>query len=286
MKDIRGLHLQVAEEYNEHGPDRDVECIERVQFEPYLQQQWLAPIAHQLTSLSLSFNECWGTAPGYFSGAGLIFPQLKTLNLGNFVASHHDHFDWILAQESLTSLGLDRCYIASHLRLCESQLETWKPPTHDWKQHPTGSFGFDWEDDCTYTFSGTWETIFDNIRSRLTNLSDFRFSYSTESFCSTPALIGLHNRRYITLDTGLLPTPWIEASGHDGEMKFGNNDSTVWQPKKGENSYRKRCGLNKAKGNEKGDLRALDELLQVVGERRRDKSLSDQDTSETDGEIG
>jgi hypothetical protein len=265
MKDIRGLHIQVAEEFNEHGPDRDIECIERVQFEPYFQEHWLAPIAHQLTSLSISFNECWGTAPGYFNGAGLVFPQLKTLELRNLVVSHHDHFDWVLAQKSLTRLGLNTCYIASHLRVGENLMGAWKPPTHDWKQHPIGSFGFESDDDCIYTFSGTWETIFDDIRSRLTNLSDFRFSY--EPYRTSPT--SLYNLRYITFDIGLLPSPWIEASEFSGEMQFGD----IWQLSRSDKPSRSLCTQNKAKENEDGDLRALDQLLQVVGKRRRDKGL-------------
>jgi hypothetical protein len=140
MKDITELHLHVAVESSWHGPDYDLYQTERVTFEPYLQKSWLEPFAHQLTALSLSFNECWGTMPGYFDGRGLIFPRLKALTLGNFVASNHDHFNWVLNQPSLTSLHLHNCFIASYLSLLDEDLERWRIPLQDCEKLPTGSF--------------------------------------------------------------------------------------------------------------------------------------------------
>ncbi|KAK7427357.1 hypothetical protein QQZ08_006126 [Neonectria magnoliae] len=92
-KDLSQLHLHVTEEYNEHRRDHDIYFVELVQFEPYMHKHWLSPLADQLTSLSLYFDEYWGTMPGTFNGDGLVFSQLKTLNLGAYASSRDDHMD-------------------------------------------------------------------------------------------------------------------------------------------------------------------------------------------------
>ncbi|KAL4893531.1 hypothetical protein BDV59DRAFT_177558 [Aspergillus ambiguus] len=104
IKNIDALHLMVADEYDEAGPDWDPYRIERQVFEPYLHREWLAPLSDHLVCLTLSFQVGWGTIPGYFDGSDLHFPRLTTLNLGNFVIGHHKHLDWVLKQSSLTSL--------------------------------------------------------------------------------------------------------------------------------------------------------------------------------------
>ena len=108
MKDVDRLHVLVAEEYTEGGPDGDIYCIERQQYEPYLQGSLLPPLASQLVNLTLAFNEGWGIMPGYFDGRGLVFPRLKTLTLRNFMIGYHNHLDWVLAQKTLTTLRLDQ----------------------------------------------------------------------------------------------------------------------------------------------------------------------------------
>lgn len=275
MTDLEELHLHVAVEYAEFGgPDQDLERIERVHFEPYLVEHWLAPVAHQLTSLSLSFTESWGTAPGTFRGdEPLNFPRLKTLSLGNFVASHHDHFNWVLRQASLQRLLMANCFLASHLQATESEVAKWKIPTHDWQRHPAGSYGFDDEYDCTFTFPGTWATVFDKMRSSLTNLREFGFSYSrgeTQFRDSETRPTELHKARYIAFDTGLLPSPWLEA--HDGAMAFGNNLESVTKSQRGVNPYVHLCSLNRASDLEEVDGVAFAKLQQTVSAREASTS--------------
>ncbi|KAF4977329.1 hypothetical protein FZEAL_6152 [Fusarium zealandicum] len=270
MKDVQELRLHITHEYNEFRPDRDLFFVERSQFEPYMEQHWLAPVAGQLTSLSLFFDECWGTLPGYFK-TDLAFPNLKTLNLSNFVISHHDHFDWVLAQKSLTCLRMDQCYILSHLCVRESELLSWKTPNHDWQLQPDGSFGLSHGDRRVHTFSGTWEATLDRIRSELPQLVEFRF-------CNTGRIhrfkdletmeTRLHNLRYIVLDTEMLPSPWLEANRRDGAMSFGNNHPSVSQPDEDEQSGKVNVGLNMAKKHEMGDKRAFEELLQTIEKRQ------------------
>lgn len=274
-KDISQLHLRIAEECNEAGPDHDIHCVERVEFEPYLHKSWLAPMTDNLTALTLHFRECWGVMPGFFKGTGLVFPHLKTLNLGYFTIAHHDQVDWILAQTSLRSLQLDRCFIASHLRIRSENKDDWSVQTYDWEELPHGAYGFRSEGDLIYYFPGTWETVFDRIRNSLPHLVDFQF-YIEEwtTYFDRPARgsTELSLRRYIVLDIGLLPSPWIEARDYDGEMDFGYNYPSVVNPSTGGEGRPGRIQnspMNRAKDTEKGDGRALDALLKATFERRR-----------------
>jgi hypothetical protein len=107
-----------------------------------------------------------GIAPAHFNRKGLKFPNLKTLTLGELVIGHHDQFDWVLAQKSLETLRLDRCFIVSHLCISSDQWDQWRVPTHDWHQYPESSFGF-YGAEKIFGFSGTWETVYDRIRDGL-----------------------------------------------------------------------------------------------------------------------
>ncbi len=271
VKDLTELHLLITHEYHEHGPDRDLEYPERQTYEPYLQNELLPPLAQQLTSLTLVFKECWGVMPAYFNGAGLAFPALKTLTLGEFVIGHHDQFDWVLAQKSLESLRLDRCFIASHLRVRNDQWDEWSPniPTHDWHRYPEGSFGF--EGAQIFGFSGTWETVYDRIRQELPKLREFcsvhhPYSHTFDHQGNMGANLSV--LRYIVFESGLCPSPWIQAREYDGEMEFGNNDPAVC-PREvtGAARYRSDKTLNRAKETKLGDGRALVDLVRAVQER-------------------
>ncbi|KXX74448.1 hypothetical protein MMYC01_208611 [Madurella mycetomatis] len=282
-KGITKLRLLVAEEYNEAGPDYDLDCVERRTFEPWLQNSFLPLFANQLTSLHLAFNEHWGVAPGYFDGKNLFFPNLKTLTLGNFVIGHHNQFDWVLAQKSLETLRLNQCAIVSYLTflhqsgLNQGQLRDWNTPIHDWKQYPEWSFGFD-EGMSTFSFPGTWEAVFDSIRAELPNLVDFRMenpSRAGNHFNSAEYMrCMLTCLRYTTLDTGLLPSPWIQADDFTGKMHFGNNDPAVLPPEdRGKYQYVEKAELNRAKETLAGDLRAFKALVRAVEERRRQRGF-------------
>ncbi|KNG86960.1 hypothetical protein ANOM_004188 [Aspergillus nomiae NRRL 13137] len=255
-KDIDTLHLMVAEEYDEAGPDWDTYRIERQVFEPYLHRQWLAPLADHLVCLTLSFQVGWGTIPGYFDGSGLHFPRLKTLNLGNFVIGHHAQFDWVLNQSSLVCLRLDRCSIVSHITTHQTNLEEWHVQTHDWHEYPIGSFGIDGPY-VIYGFSGTWEAIFDNICTRLPNLKDFCFHYGQDPlFPVCPEILSdrLTKQRYTAFDDF-----WHEADEESGLLDFGDSE---W-------GHPDRRYVNRSKETEMGDGRALDALLQKIRERQQ-----------------
>lgn len=122
-------------------------------------------------------------------------------------------------------LRLDSCYIASHLRACADEVESWKMRTQDWKQHPVGAYGFASPDDRIYTFPGTWDTVLDTICTSLPNLEEFQFGFMGRGgglYFQKPDTMptDLHKTGYITIDTGLLPSLWIEAEHGDGEMFF------------------------------------------------------------------
>ncbi|KAF6828719.1 F-box domain-containing protein, partial [Colletotrichum plurivorum] len=238
------LHLYVVEEWREYGPDHDAYSEERWKFEPHLQTEILPQFAANLTTLTLGFDEYWGTMPGYFDGRGLVFPCLRTLNLIQFVISHHDHFDWVLAQTSLQTLRLGKCHIASHISCTKDIAKD--------------------DDDQVFIFSGTWGTVFDRIRESLTNLVDFRFAYSADdSTFNSPNKIGtnLSPNRYIVFWEGMCPSPWMEANSSDGDVEFGNCDPTP-VPSDGEEDPD--VFVNRGKEVEEDDDRAFQALLGAV----------------------
>lgn len=273
MKDVERLHMMVTEEYNEHGPDRDVYMIERQQYEPHLQNSLLPPLADQLTNLTLSFGEEWGVVPGYFDGRGLVFPRLKTLTLGDFIIGYHDHFDWVLAQKTLTTLRLDACHIVSHLHIDSEEMDTWNVRTDDWELQPRGSYGFVDDRGRVYTFPGTWAAVLDRIRTELPNLTDFRFDkhmFGLMFLWWNEMGARLPEGRYITFDAGMLPTPWIEPNSL-GELEFGDGIAAPWVP--GENDESRddpEAIVNPARETEVEDRAALEALLETVRKRCRD----------------
>ncbi|KAK4182913.1 hypothetical protein QBC35DRAFT_509084 [Podospora australis] len=284
LQDITELRLLVTNEYNEHGPDHDLYLPERCDFEPWLQTKFLPCFADRLTSLHLAFGENWGVAPGYFDGKGLLFPRLKSLTLGEFVIGHHDQFDWVLAHTTLETLRLHDCVIASYLTFQEDQgstandrkqLSLWGIRTHDWHRYPAWAFG-QGETNATFRFDGTWEQVFDKIRTSLPKLADFRMENSSHRygphFNSTEEMrCSLTSLRYIVLDTGLLPSPWIKADNYTGALSFGNDDPEILPVEERAEPWHRRpgCELNRAQDTLKGDKRAFDELVSTVERRRR-----------------
>ncbi|VUC27696.1 unnamed protein product [Clonostachys rosea] len=198
IKDLEEVHLHVIQEYDEIDRQHNAFTqLERVTFEPWLQENWLMPMANNLRSLSLCFADNWGTAPGTFNGRGLAFPHLKSLHLRCFIISHYDHFDWVLNQTILETLRLEDCSIATVLRFGEG-MDLWGPDTHDWEPIPEGTFGNDWGE--IFFFSGTWEFIFDNIRARLSGLVAFEFLPESRDIdglnSSTEQITALYETRY------------------------------------------------------------------------------------------
>ncbi|VUC30520.1 unnamed protein product [Clonostachys rosea] len=253
---VTSVELQVAEECREEGPDYDLYRIERQTFEPYLLDHWLIPLSDHLTTLSVYFNECWGVVPGFFDGKGLQFEQLKTLNLGNFVIAHHDQLDWVLAQTTLATLCLDTCYIMTHLHSYDStDLDKWGVRKHDWVEVDPKTYGFEDDGGAVYTFSRTWETVFDGIRKSLVKLRRFEFysgsdlNYSLSFRSPGSKETRLTNYRYVTFDQGSI-SPWIDPRSSDGGIEFGYGEQ-----------------INPAKDHYEGDSRAFKELLSAVRTR-------------------
>ncbi|PLB54570.1 hypothetical protein P170DRAFT_432203 [Aspergillus steynii IBT 23096] len=251
-RDIDALHLMVADELDEDGSVEDMDGIERRTFESFLHHQWLVPLSNHLVSLTLSFRSPWGTIPGYFDGRGLHFPRLRTLTLGNFVIGHHDQFDWILNQSSLVSLCLDNCSILSYMTTFGESLEELHVQAHDWVQYPSSSFGID-DNVAIYGFSGTWEVVFDNIRTSLRELRTFRFHYYRDSeFPVVPEMQSsyLDNTRYALYGY----YGWNHA---DGRKDLVVSCCQSIHPD----------AVNRSEETEEGDGRALEALVQEVRKR-------------------
>ncbi|KAF4471796.1 F-box domain-containing [Fusarium albosuccineum] len=259
---VKELHLSICTEYNEHGPDQDAHKEERRTFEPFLQRDLLPSMASNLTSLTIKFDQEWGSIPGQFDGRGLSFPRLETLVLENFVIGHHDHLDWVLAQKSLKSLSLKNPRIVTHMRLDDTEVEQWRLRTDDWKRWPVGTFGFEGRNEAIFTFSGTWESVFDSIRTGLPNLVNFHLSDNSRY---RPEVVNeLSPFRYIVFNIGILPTPLIEVDdgcGFEFAEYYGEDAET-------EKAKSELATLDSAKIHETGDKRALDDLLKAVKERQ------------------
>ncbi|RSL54014.1 hypothetical protein CEP54_010106 [Fusarium duplospermum] len=268
MKDVNELHLSIATEYNEHGPDGDVYKDERQTFEPFLQTEILAPIAQNLTALTLKFDQEWGTAPGQFDGRNLLFPKLESLTLENFIVGHEHHMDWVYAQKRLKSLHLKDVRIVSHLLVDEENMKKWDLRTDDWKSWPHGAFGYEGYNERVFTVSDTWKIIFDSIRTKLPNLVDFRLYDHTIGHDSDAFNKGVSLQRYIAFVEWMLPSPWIEAQ-YDGELDFGEGwpEDELGHEKEAQMAAED-ATLNPARNNEEGDKKALDKLLETVKQRQ------------------
>lgn len=235
MKDLDELHLQIATEQNEHGPDHDYTRVELQTFPRHLCADWLAPVAHNLKALTIGMErENWGPFPGYFAPSNLQFPNLKTLHLRYYTIAHDDQLDWILAQKSLQTLVLQNCMIASRLRIDPENFQQWRVKTHDW-ENLSAQEGQDngWGWLCS-KYEGTWATVFDKITQSLPNLVDFKFNYSntflraplSKSLASNEGDSLVFPERYVVFDNGILPTHWPEADWqgimHDWGTSFPN----------------------------------------------------------------
>lgn len=267
---IDSLHLLVTEEFL-GTVDHSVfaPLAGRREYELHLQEKLLPPLSGQLATLTLAFFERWGLLPAYFNPCHLEFPRLRTLTLAEFVIGHDDHLDWVLAQTSLTTLRLHRCYIASHLRLRLGDVQYWRLRTDDWEEKPRGSYGFVNNNHAVYTYPGTWASVFQRIGTRLPNLTDFRLENDKPRFWfKAHGMDGarLSNRRYIVCDVGNSRSPWVETD-QDGEMEFGNNDPEPVMLDYNGRSWDVKMSLNRAAETEQADGMALEALLKTIRAR-------------------
>ena len=230
MGNLEELHVQMTQEYNEHGPDHDYTKVELQTFPAYFCSHWLAPISKNLKALSVySTSDNWGPFPGYFSPSGIAFPRLETLALGYYTLAHDNDLDWVLSIPSLRKLILHNCMIASRIRIETENMAEWNVRTHDWTPGPNEDGDSDWAE--SFTYAGKWSQHLDRIAEALPNLVDFRFghggewsrdiSYSVRERDSCGA--EMFPRRYICFDNGILPTHWQEAD-NDGELHTWVND--------------------------------------------------------------
>lgn len=166
-------------------------------------------------------------------------------------------------------------------------MQEWSVPTHDWEPYPEGVFGLE----ISFHFPGTWEPVFDGIRTELTNLVDFRMENTGWQFgpyfnSAENMGCGLTCLRYATFNSSLYAKPWKvpEACG-TGEMEFGNNNPMVVPPEERrsveeleeeleevEERDQQVC-LNRAKETLAGDTRAFEDLVNAVKDRRRERGL-------------
>ncbi|CAG9983127.1 unnamed protein product [Clonostachys byssicola] len=254
-EDLEELDLHIVQEHSESRPESDLHEVELVTFEPWLQDSLLMPMAN-LTSLSLCIDEFWGTAPGTFNGRGLAFPRLKSLKLKYFNISHYNHFDWVLNQTTLESLRLDSCTIATILDL-------WNPEMHDWEPIAEDTFGSDFGE--LFLFPGTWEFIFDKIRTSLPNLADFEFfpgpRYIREDRNSVRE--DINPTQQTTVLYGSRYSAFCESEGWVDPTEFGGViDFCDLEPNE-------QAMLDRHKPAEEGDQRALDELLDATKRRQK-----------------
>lgn len=114
-----------------------------------------------------------------------------------------------------------------------------------------------------YGFSGTWETIFDRIRTDLPNLLDFRFhndSWSTV-FPVRPweLTASLSKKRYSTFEEN-----WGDTKSDSGVMSFLDSD--------GRGNYGTMPYSKRAEETADGDGQALEALLAEIRERQQQRS--------------
>ncbi|KAK8035232.1 hypothetical protein PG993_010227 [Apiospora rasikravindrae] len=245
FRDVMGqldeLHVQMVQEYNEHGPDHDFTRVELQTFPRHLCSAWLFPIAANLKELSLySRTENWGPFPGYFDPSAISFPKLETLSLGYYTIAYDDQLDWVLSIKSLKKLVMHRCMIARRIRIAKENMQVWKTSTRDWEVLEA-----DPEDWCdAWSYHGRWSSLFEALATGLLNLQAFAFDYPCHHFKfgaeqeesreygveirhSMPSSI--FPARYVVFDNGILPTHWPEASDqgviywHDEIPNFHND---------------------------------------------------------------
>ncbi|EEU40595.1 uncharacterized protein NECHADRAFT_32703 [Fusarium vanettenii 77-13-4] len=258
LNDITRLHIMFCVEHTRNAFAYDTHHTERREYELHLQKTLLPSVANQLVELTLASQDRWGVMPGKFNGEGLDFPFLRTLTLGEYVIGHHRQFDWVLAQKYLTCLRLNRCFIASHMRLYEGDIEGWRIDTEDWERVSSEPY-YGWDEHQVYLFSKRWETVFDDIRKSLPRLREFCLTWDkpTDFFrqLDVSKTSWLSPDRYITFDISKKPSPWI-ASKDFGYYPY-RDDKDPTRP------------VNLAQVMDEQDRRAFEELVSSTYARRK-----------------
>lgn len=272
---LTSLHLKIAMESSDHGPDRDIDIPEKHTFyNRELNEHWLSPMQNQLTHLTLYGDDFWGVYPRW-DPRGLHFPKLKSLSLGNWSIAHQWQIEWILSHgHTLEELYLDDCPIIHALRF--------KPHQHaklEWAEGEVEIRDDRWADGHIYP-SLRWSSVLPLFTSRLKKLKRFGMGHGpwenhygewNRAFAQRYELPArLEVGRYGIFDCGTLPTHWII----DDKMYHGQE--VVWDDeavaKLEEDAERDCCWVYDAEengeeeklqypGGRVDDQRALDELI-------------------------
>ncbi|PNS15945.1 hypothetical protein CAC42_4346 [Sphaceloma murrayae] len=230
MSKLAGLHIQSTYEYNDHGPDQDLDKGERQSWHPHLLSTWIRPLAGQLKRLSLYDNTNWGLFPGRFDTEGLDFPQLEELSLGYYTIAHDDQLDWVLRCKTLKALTLHDVMILSHISIATEHLRTWSVSRAGWQQIPSPRFpddplpSVDGTDNaaCCFRYKTKWAYFFDRISGELPRLTQLHVGDSTgHPRADGASIYDIQNRhdvglnltlkRYVAFWDEVLPDQWKEA---------------------------------------------------------------------------
>ncbi|KAF2824877.1 hypothetical protein CC86DRAFT_48067 [Ophiobolus disseminans] len=214
---LKGLHLNIAMEYSEHGPDQDSNIPDKhTFFNRQLNAHWLAPTQKQLTHLTLYGDSFWGVYPRW-DPRGLHFPALKSLSLGNWSIAHEWQVDWILSHvDTLEELYLDDCPIVHALRFEQNQYGAL-----EWAEGELSVKDYGFEAGYMYP-SLRWSRVLPLFTSHLKKLKRFGMAHGpwmvtepregdgNHAFARRYELPArLEVGRYCIHDCGVLPTHWI-----------------------------------------------------------------------------
>ena len=182
MKDVTALHLHICTEWNEDNANG---LPEMRSFWPHLLSRWLEPLADQLETLTLYWDNHWGLFPP-MDLRDLHFPRLKSLSLGAYVFGLDEQLEWLLSHKTLEHLSFDSCAICSswdipdppnehhlhdELRFAQRRLPV--STTFD-PQAGLGELGSEW----VFKYDGRWPTYFARMAKELPKLRRFQFGHN------------------------------------------------------------------------------------------------------------
>jgi hypothetical protein len=236
FKAVRGrlkkLHLQIATESNDAGPEYDIEMADATGgFTQSLPNYWLKPMTTQLTHLTLWSTEClWGIWPFMDLRKIPTFSRLKSLYLGNLTIAHDWQIDWIVSHKTtLVELVFYDCPIIVALMLNKEHVEINFPNLSQIK-HTISKDEKEEDKDYLVEVELRWHHVFDRLREGLPLLRhlavyrgdwDFRKGfedrYDLEGNCP-------HDYRFF--EHGVGPSPWRDEDGYSFYMPQDGEDYT------------------------------------------------------------
>ncbi len=167
-------------------PDLATEPSLQKGFRDQLPYFWLEPLNNQLTNLSLHCASwAWGVIPLVDFRYIATFPHLQSLSLGFFSIAYEWQIDWILAHRStLRELCFDQCAI-------DPIIINYPPVSDSLDPYETGRVTMLGSVPDTALVPGQdyhakycdlrWHDVFDRIRTEMTGLQHFIFSFSNHS---------------------------------------------------------------------------------------------------------